>query len=99
MGNAARDRHGRLRVPAFRGPEALYGSGYSDQQLRPWAARIHDWLAQGLDVYAYFNNDVPDHAPRDAQRPREMLGGPAPVVITPTPTEVEYVQRPWLPER
>lgn len=83
----------------FHGPEALYGSGYSDAQLRPWAARIQEWLAQGLDVYAYFNNDVPDHAPRDAQRLRQMLGGPAPVVITPEPTEVEYVQRPWLPER
>src|SRR5688572_24073183 len=61
----------------FHGPEALYGSGYSDAQLREWAKRICDWLAGGLEVYAYFNNDVPDHAPRDAQRLRELIGGPA----------------------
>ena len=61
----------------FHGPEALYGSGYSDAQLRVWAMRIRGWIERGLDVYAYFNNDVPDHAPRDAQRLRELIGGPA----------------------
>lgn len=80
----------------FHGPEALYGSGYSDAQLRPWARRIEEWLARGLDVYAYFNNDVPDHAPRDAQRLREMLGGPPVPMVTAHPEPVEFRQRPWL---
>jgi len=31
--------------------------GYSDQDLRAWAERIKDWSRQGLDAYAYFNND------------------------------------------
>jgi uncharacterized protein YecE (DUF72 family) len=57
----------------FHGPEQLYSSGYSDEQLQDWAGRIAQWLARGLDVYAYFNNDVPDHAPRDARRLREMI--------------------------
>jgi uncharacterized protein YecE (DUF72 family) len=31
--------------------------------------------AAGRDVFAYFNNDIGGHAPRDAIRLREMLGG------------------------
>jgi uncharacterized protein YecE (DUF72 family) len=52
-----------------------YGGRYGDEELRPWAG----WLAQehrsGRDVFAYFNNDIGGHAPRDAMRLREMLGG------------------------
>ena len=77
MDDAAGPRHRGLHLPRFHGPAALYGSGYSDAQLRDWAKRICDWLAAGLEVYAYFNNDVQDHAPRDAQRLRELIGGPA----------------------
>lgn len=82
----------------FHGPAALYGSGYSDAQLREWAKRIRDWLAQGLEVYAYFNNDVPDHAPRDAQRLREMIGGPAARAMPGLPGG-EFVPRPWMRPR
>ena len=83
----------------FHGPEQLYASGYSDGQLREWAARIREWIERGLDVYAYFNNDVPDHAPRDAQRLRELVGGPAPRMIPePAGAEVVFVRRPWLAE-
>ena len=36
-----------------------------------------EWLASerraGVDVYAYFNNDIGGHAPRDAVRLRERL--------------------------
>lgn len=81
----------------FHGPAALYGSGYSDAQLREWAGRIRDWLDQGLDVYAYFNNDVPDHAPRDAQRLRELIGGPAARPDAGSrEDEQPYVPRPWM---
>lgn len=56
----------------FHGTERYSGS-YSDDQLRRWA----DWLAArigaGKQIYAYFNNDVGGHAPRDAVRLREML--------------------------
>jgi uncharacterized protein YecE (DUF72 family) len=33
------------------------GGDYPRHELEAWAARIHGWRAQGLDVYAYFNND------------------------------------------
>ncbi len=48
----------------FHGPERLYASNYTEEQLRAWAERIKAWRAHGLDVYGYFNNDVPDYAPR-----------------------------------
>jgi uncharacterized protein YecE (DUF72 family) len=50
-----------------------YGGRYPDDLLDEWA----DWLAaraaERLEVYAYFNNDVGGHAPRDAVRLRERL--------------------------
>jgi uncharacterized protein YecE (DUF72 family) len=50
-----------------------YGGRYDDRRLDEWAR----WLAmrahQGLDVFAYFNNDVGGHAPRDAVRLRERI--------------------------
>jgi uncharacterized protein YecE (DUF72 family) len=56
----------------FHGVER-YGGAYSDDQLDAWS----DWLAaraaSGADVYAYFNNDVGGHAPRDAVRLRRRL--------------------------
>jgi len=33
------------------------------------------WLDDGVDVYAYFNNDYEGHAVRDATTLRELLGG------------------------
>jgi uncharacterized protein YecE (DUF72 family) len=56
----------------FHGPQRLYSSNYTDDMLRAWAERIRAWRAAGLDVYGYFNNDVPDHAPRNALRLREL---------------------------
>jgi uncharacterized protein YecE (DUF72 family) len=50
-----------------------YSGSYSDPALARWA----DWMAarlrEGRAVYAYFNNDVGGHAPRDATRLREMI--------------------------
>jgi uncharacterized protein YecE (DUF72 family) len=58
----------------FHGTERYSGS-YSDERLGWWA----EWMAQrakaGKAIYAYFNNDVGGHAPRDAVRLRRMLGG------------------------
>ena len=51
----------------FHGRAGSYGGGYSRDVLDDWA----QWLAgvhrRGTDVYAYFNNDIGGHAPRDAQ--------------------------------
>lgn len=57
----------------FHGPKELYASNYDDARLQRWADRIKDWLAQGLDVFGYFNNDVPDYAPTNALRLRELI--------------------------
>jgi uncharacterized protein YecE (DUF72 family) len=50
-----------------------YGGRYSSQRLSAWARRIVDWSDGGLPVWVYFNNDLGGHAPRDAERLREMV--------------------------
>jgi uncharacterized protein YecE (DUF72 family) len=47
--------------------DLFHDGGYSRQHLRSWAGRIREWSADGLDVYAYFNNDVSGHAIQDAR--------------------------------
>lgn len=59
------------------GDEELYTSGYTDEALDRWAADVRAWLGDGLDVYAYFDNDVKVRAPYDAMALRERLGRPA----------------------
>ncbi len=50
-----------------------YSGRYGDESIDAWA----DWLAArvraGTPIYAYFNNDVGGHAPRDATRLREAV--------------------------
>jgi uncharacterized protein YecE (DUF72 family) len=47
---------------------------YPDEQLVR-EARLVGWLAaQGIDAYAYFNNDALAHAPTNAARLSELLG-------------------------
>ena len=45
---------------------------YPDEALRADARRIRGWLADGLDVYVYFNNDGGGAAVRDALRLRKL---------------------------
>lgn len=58
------------------GAEELYHSGYTQEQLEAWAARIAAWTGQvddsrgdagGRDVYVYFDNDARGLAPHDAE--------------------------------
>jgi uncharacterized protein YecE (DUF72 family) len=42
------------------------GGNYTDQALRAEASRIRQYVATGLDVFAYFNNDVGGHALHNA---------------------------------
>ena len=55
------------------GPRELYGSGYSQRELRRDGERIRVWATEGKDVYAYFNNDVGGFAVRDAVTLLEMM--------------------------
>ena len=52
-----------------------YGGRYEDARLDAWAAWLQARLDEGLDVFAYFNNDIGGHAPRDAVRLKERLAG------------------------
>ena len=55
------------------GAEELYASGYSDEGLDTWAAKVRAW-GQDRDVFVYFDNDVKVHAPFDARGLMRRLG-------------------------
>lgn len=52
-----------------------YSGRYPDSRLDDWARWLGDQRQQGRGIYAYFNNDVGGHAPRDAVRLRARLTG------------------------
>ncbi|HEX7043261.1 MAG TPA: DUF72 domain-containing protein [Burkholderiales bacterium] len=54
-----------------------YGGAYTPQQLAAHARRVRACLADGIDVYAYFNNDADGHAVRNALDLRRYIGGAA----------------------
>jgi uncharacterized protein YecE (DUF72 family) len=60
----------RLHGPS---DDVLYAGSYSDDDLRWWAERIHEWARQGRDVLAYFNNDGDGNAVRNARTLRIFL--------------------------
>jgi uncharacterized protein YecE (DUF72 family) len=68
-----RERVGPFVYIRFHGAGGTYSGAYPTDRLRGWA----DWLlAQrraGCAVYAYFNNDVGGHAPRDAAALRRLM--------------------------
>lgn len=70
-----RERVGPFVYVRFHGPTGSYAGGYSDDRLRGWAEWLQAQRAGGVDVYAYFNNDVGGHAPRNALTLRGMLSG------------------------
>lgn len=63
---------GPLVYVRFHGTQRYSGS-YSDERLERWAGWMSERLRQGKPVFAYFNNDVGGHAPRDAVRLRRMM--------------------------
>lgn len=52
---------------------STHDGGYPDRPLTNEARCIERELDEGLDAYAYFNNDVGGHAFRDAMRLRELV--------------------------
>ena len=58
----------------------LHGSGetyqgrYSEEMLRPYAARILEWADEGKQIFCYFNNDPMGNAVENARMLIEMLG-------------------------
>ena len=47
---------------------------YSDREIAEWAERIDGWRDEGLDVYAYYNNDWEGYAVRNGLKLKELLG-------------------------
>lgn len=68
-----RDRVGPFVYLRFHGVTGRYSGGYSDERLRSWAEWLHQQRLNGTDIYAYFNNDVGGHAPRNAVTLRRLL--------------------------
>ena len=56
----------------FHGP-MKYNGRYDDHTLDLWAEWMAEQRRQGTAIYAYFNNDIGAHAPRDAARLRARL--------------------------
>jgi uncharacterized protein YecE (DUF72 family) len=59
----------RLHGPS----EKPYQGRYGAQRLSGWAGAFSRWLAQGRDVYCYFDNDQHGYAAQDAMRLQQML--------------------------
>ena len=59
----------------FHGPEALYASSYSDEQLKYFALKFKNWMKEGHEVWAFFNNDIHGYAPKDALRLQKFCSG------------------------
>ena len=68
-----KERAGPFVYVRFHGATGKYGGRYSDNRLRPWAEWLDAQRETGCDVYAYFNNDVGGHAPRNALTLRGMM--------------------------
>jgi uncharacterized protein YecE (DUF72 family) len=58
----------------FHGSTSKYGGRYDERGLDSWGDWLNARIRDGLDVFAYFNNDIGGHAPRDAVRLRTRLG-------------------------
>ena len=56
----------------FHGPRK-YNGRYEDRVIDEWAAWIAVQVGDGRPAFAYFNNDIGGHAPRDAVRLRRRI--------------------------
>ena len=67
------ERVGPFVYVRFHGAGGTYSGAYPEDRLERWADWLHDQRRSGTAIYAYFNNDVGGHAPRDAVRLRRLL--------------------------
>lgn len=58
----------------FHGGEVLYGSEYSDEELKEWAMKVKKWKEKGKKIFAYFNNDYGGFAVKNAITLKKLLG-------------------------
>lgn len=57
----------------FHGERQMYRSSYSDEELLPFAEFAKSQLADGRDVFAFFNNDAEGHAIHNAKRLKKLI--------------------------
>ena len=57
----------------FHGNQILYADGYGRDELALWSSRLAYFVAEGHDIYAYFNNDGEAHAIYDPRTLTELL--------------------------
>lgn len=55
------------------GRKILYGTLYTEKELRGFARKIRIWLREGLEVWVFFNNTMAGLAIRNAKELREMV--------------------------
>jgi uncharacterized protein YecE (DUF72 family) len=55
------------------GDDVLYGTDYSDKELKGWAAKIEGWKRKGKVVFVYFNNDAYGFAVKNALALKKVL--------------------------
>ena len=55
------------------GGQMLYGSNYSDQELKEWAEKIRAWREKGRKVFVYFNNDAYGFAVKNALALKKLV--------------------------
>ena len=59
----------------FHGSKKWYAHLYTWQEISWWAKHLENFLKDGIDVHAYFNNDFEGYAVRNATELRKMLTG------------------------
>jgi len=77
----------------FHGLEGGPYHDYTRPELKPWAEHCGSFLASGMAIYAYFNNDLNTRAPWNAKLFREMIEKPR------GPNRLSPTRRPHHPPR
>jgi len=55
------------------GGEVLYGSNYSDKELKQWAEKVRNWRRKRKIIFVYFNNDAYGFAIKNALLLKKMI--------------------------
>lgn len=55
------------------GPLGKYEGSYSDEILKRWALKCHNWIEEGKDVFVYFDNDQLGYAAFNALNLKKLL--------------------------
>jgi len=58
------------------GGQVLYGSNYSDRELKEWTEKIGTWKEEGKRIFIYFNNDAYGFAVKNALTLKKLASSP-----------------------